>query len=823
MKQATPSVSTKTCFHCGNPIDSELIIGTLKGEEREFCCEGCKVVATIIHETGNEYFYSIKGNQKTERVDIETDRSSENLDSDYIKNKYFQKIDNNNYQVYIKVTNIHCSACIWLNERALLSLPGVKKAELNFASGRARVEFNPEEVKLSEIFEMIRSIGYKPVLYLPGEKNARKDNNLKSLFFKMALAGFCFGNIMLFSVSLYAGYFSGIEMEFKKLLHYVSWALATPAYLYSGSPFAKGAFASIRRKTLTMDLLLFTGISLAYFYSVYVTLTDRGEVYFDSVCMIYFFILIGKFFEERARVRASEEIENLTCKLPEMVIQMEEDGTEKSIASEEVIAGKIIKGLPGNRIPVDGELMSDSAHLDESILTGESKPVKKKKGMTLLAGSIVLESPIFYLTKTSYSESSLANMKNRLENALLEKPKIQILTEKIANLFIQIVFGLSIFTFFGWWWGTGDVERAIIYTISVLIVACPCALGISVPTALVMNHIVNSKSGILLRNPNAIEPLSKLDVVLFDKTGTLTEGKFKILEENVLIENVLPMVYLMERESRHPIAISLVKELMSKYKFSKSELEKFVVHSVKAFPGAGLVSEISEGELEHSLVLGNLNFVSSFLGEFPIPEQKQNSAYVHIVFNGKYAGYFALGDKIRRESVELVNLIQKNIASVQILSGDNENSVREVAKELGISTYRADCKPEDKMAITRGLQSEGKIVAIAGDGINDALSLATADVGISHSNAEDISIDKSDMVIVSQNLLGIYQSISNAKLTRRVIKQNIFLSLCYNSIMLPLAMSGNMLPVICAGFMTLSSLTVLVNSVSIRWRKEEIC
>jgi P-type Cu+ transporter len=823
MKLATPSVNTKNCFHCGNTIESDLVIGSLKGEDREFCCEGCKVVATIIHETGNEYFYSIKGNQKTERVDFRDSGSDENLDSDYIKNKYFTKIEQNRYQVFIKVTNIHCSACIWLNERALLSLEGVKKAELNFASGRARVEFNPDEVKLSDIFEMIRSIGYKPVLYLPGEKNSEKQNNLKSLFFKMALAGFCFGNIMLFSVSLYAGYFSGIEVEFKKLLHYVSWALATPAYLYSGSPFMKGALASIRRKTLTMDLLLFTGISLAYFYSVYVTITDRGEVYFDSVCMIYFFILIGKFFEERARVRASEEIENLTCKLPDVVIQVDESGVENSISSEEVLAGKVIKGLPGNRIPVDGELISEEAHLDESILTGESKPVKKKKGMTLLAGSIVLENSIFYLTKTSYSDSSLASMKNRLENALLEKPKIQILTERIANLFIQIVFGLSILTFFGWWLGTGDIERALIYTISVLIVACPCALGISVPTALVMNHIINSKSGIILRNPNAIEPLSKLDVVLFDKTGTLTEGKFKIIEEKIFLEDVLPMVYLVEKESRHPLAISLVKELMEKYKFSKSVLEAIQVHSVKTFPGSGMLAELEKKGNHFQLALGSKEFISGYSKDVESFDQNQNAAFVHLSLNGQYVGYFALGDKIRRESLDLIQYIQKNISNVQILSGDNENAVKEVALSLGISNYKANCKPEDKMAITRRLQEKGNIVAIAGDGINDALSLATADVGISHSNAEDISIDKSDMVIVSQNLLGIYQSISNAKLTRRVIKQNIFLSLCYNTIMLPLAMSGNMLPVICAGFMTLSSLSVLVNSVSIRWRKEDVC
>ncbi|MCX7998196.1 MAG: heavy metal translocating P-type ATPase [Leptospiraceae bacterium] len=814
-------LTKKNCFHCGNPIEGEAVVSYIENEKKEYCCEGCKTVSEIIISSGNDYFYSLKGNQKTEKVTLESNYNSQNLDSEFIRKKYVKQLANGNDLVYLKITNIHCSACVWLNERALQSLEGVQKAQFNFASGRAQVEFEPNKVKLSQIFETILSIGYKPILYNP-EGQISKTNNLKSLFFKMAIAGFSFGNIMLFSIALYAGYFSGIEADFKRLLHYASWALATPAYLYSGSPFMFGAIASIRRRILNMDLLLFIGISMAYFYSVYVTLSDKGEVYFDSVCMIYFFILIGKFFEEKARVKASEEIENLTCKLPEIVTVME-NGIEREIPSEQVEKGMLLKVLVGNRIPVDAELWSETAFLDESILTGESRPVQKTKGSRIIAGSIVLENPIECLAINDYNNSSLANLKNRLENALLEKPKIQILTERIANRFIQVVFFLALLTFIGWMIWDGNLVKALINTIAVLIVACPCALGISVPTALVMNHITNSKKGILQKNSNSIEPLSKLDVLLFDKTGTLTHGKFQILENHLQSKEILPLIYKVEKESRHPIGVSLIQEFKEKQLVDEKELSEIQLLSHITHLGEGIEARLNWKGMERVLHIGNKKFISKVLNQTESIPDSDAYLKIHISLDFQYQGYLTLGDKIREESFKLIQILKKQIPEIAMLSGDSEKVVQNVARQLEISNYYFEHKPEDKQKLIENLQKQGKIVGIVGDGVNDSLSLAKANVGISHSKAEDISIDKADVVIVSDNLLNVYQVISNAKLTRRIIKQNIAISFMYNSVMLPLAMFGYMLPVLCAGFMTLSSITVLLNSLSTYLRSEEVC
>lgn len=813
--------NTKNCYHCGNPFDGKIFHGSLGGEEKLFCCDGCKTVAELIYSSGNNFFYEIKGTTKTSPVEKDSRSETEDLDSDYIYEKFTTPISESIKKVYIKIVNIHCSACVWLNEKVLSAQKGIQKVEINFASGRASIEFDPSLVKISKIFELIRAIGYKPVLYSPSSLENKHTNNLKSLFTRLSVAGFCFGNIMLFSVALYSGYFSGIDKEFKDLLHIVSWVFATPAYLYSGFPFLRGAYSSIRSRTLTMDLLLFTGISIAYFYSALVTVTGKGEVYFDSVCMIYFFILVGKYFEERARVKASEEIENIICKLPEMVVQITESGEEKVISAELIQAKFHLKALPGNRIPVDGILLNESARLDESILTGESKPVWKKKGDTLLSGSIALESTIYYTAKTSYSDSSLSAMKHKLETALLEKPKIQLLTERMANLFIKIVFTLALLTFVFWWMKTGDIETSMVYTISVLIVACPCALGISVPTALVMNHILNSKGGIIIRNPNTIEPLAHLDVILFDKTGTLTEGKFQIMESDIQDPNIWNLIYLTEKESMHPIAISLVNYLKSQSLVDMQKIQNLQLLSFFSHSGNGVESEIQEGNRIWKIKLGKLDFIDANRNSKETPVQSETE--IHLSIDGVYSGRILLGDNLKKESLSLVKNLQKDISDIRILSGDGEGPVKLVANKLEIKNYFFDLKPEDKMNITKELQNQKKTVALVGDGVNDALSLAMADVGISHSKAEDISIDKSDVVIVSGNMMSISQLIANAKLTRRVIKQNIVLSLMYNSIMLPLAMSGNMLPVICAVFMTLSSLTVLVNSISIQWRKEKIC
>ncbi|EOQ86883.1 copper-exporting ATPase [Leptospira yanagawae serovar Saopaulo str. Sao Paulo = ATCC 700523] len=809
----TSSQNTKTeCDHCGNPIRLVAIESKLENETKVFCCEGCETVYSIIHSLGGSYYYRLKGNTKLSPVEIE--ENDADIENELVYQK-FVRPSGGFSEVSIQITNIHCSACVWINEKVLGEENGILSAQINFASGRARIRFDASKIKISRILSLIRAIGYKPILFSPTEGNLQKSKQLKTLLLRIGVAGFCFGNIMILSVALYSGYFTGIDQSLKRMFHYASWVFATPAYLYSGFPFMSGFITSIRRRTLSMDFLLFLGISMAYFYSVYVTLTDRGEVYFDSVAMIYFFILIGKYFEEKARVFASDKLESILCKLPETSVRITENG-ETTIPSSEIKLGDRIQVAPGKRIPVDAMLLSEETYVDESFLTGESVPIRKLKGDSILAGSLSIDNPALILANSDYHASTLSSLKLRLEEALHLKPKIQILTERIASYFISVVFLLAFVCFGVWMFVTsGDLEQSLVTTISVLIVACPCALGISVPTALVTNHILNAEKGVLLKNPSVVETLAKADTIFLDKTGTLTEGKFLVRLVTVN-EDQLPFVYRIEKEINHPLAKSLVKYL-TPFQSVKEKASAMELTQLQNIPGQGVKGTIQWLGKEYLVFIGNQTLLQN--QNIPIePLPNKEGSLILVAIDGKMVGQFVLADEVRQGAHSFVTLLKQMIPKIAILSGDRFPAVKRIAGVLGIDQYYSDLSPEEKANIIQDSQSKGNVVIMVGDGINDSLSLARANVSISHTEAEDMSLERSDVVLTSGNLNGLVHSLLSAKKTREVILQNIIISFCYNSIMLPLAMFGLMLPVICAVFMACSSLTVLLNSLSIRLR-----
>ncbi|MDF3819933.1 heavy metal translocating P-type ATPase [Leptospira sp. 96542] len=800
------------CDHCSNPIRLVRIENKIENNTKLFCCEGCETVYGMIQTLGGNHYYKLKGNTKLEPVSLENENSFE--DNHFVYEKFVRQTGANS-EIYIQITNIHCSACVWINEKVLNEEPGIISAQINFASGRAKVVFDSSRINIPKILSVIKTIGYKPVLFSPNAKGLEKSKQLKSLFLRIGVAGFSFGNIMILSVALYSGYFTGIDSEIKRLFHFVSWVFATPAYLYSGYPFMIGFFNSIRRKTLSMDFLLFLGISLAYFYSVYVTLSDKGEVYFDSVAMIYFFVLIGKYFEEKARVFASEKLESILCKLPETSLKLVGD-EEVLIPSEEIKTGDRIKVAPGKRIPVDALLDSDTVYLDESFLTGESLPIKKSKGDTILAGSLTIDFPAILYARSDYHASTLSSLKLRLEEALHLKPKIQILTEKIASYFISVVFALAFVSFFVWYWYTGgNLELSLVTTISVLIVACPCALGIAVPTALVTNHILNAEKGVLLKNPSVIEPLANASEIFLDKTGTLTEGKFLVREVN-LDPKYFHYVYLIEKEITHPIAKSITQYL-NRLELVRKNSKSIKIISIQNLPGLGVIAKLKENGKIYEFYIGNHKLFQN--REIQIIENKETiGSHVYFGRDNVFLGSFYLADQLREQAQSFVNEIKSLIPKVSMLSGDRNDAVQSLANNLGIGGYHSELSPEDKRMFIENSQKNGNTVIMVGDGINDSLSLVRADVSISHSEAEDMSLEKSDVVLTSGNLNGLIHSIVSAKKTKQIILQNIIISFCYNSIMLPLAMFGLMLPVICSIFMALSSLTVLLNSLSLRIR-----
>ncbi|WCL50505.1 heavy metal translocating P-type ATPase [Leptospira sp. GIMC2001] len=800
--------SKNKCFHCNQPIAPGIEYSWKHQDTTNYyCCNGCKAVSQIILESDNQFFYEMRGSQNLEPIrnpEEEAQIRAEYLDGSIVASDYLTEIQKGIFEVQINITNIHCSACVWLNEKVLKDTSGIETVRINFATGLALIQFNPEFIKLSKIFQIIESIGYLPRLHSSWNQSEATNKN-NSLLIRMGLAGFCFGNIMLFGTSLYAGYFTGIELEFKRLLHYLSWAFATPVYLYSGYPFLRGAWQAIKRGKFSMDFLLVTGISLAYFYSIFVTLTDIGEVYFDSVCMIYFFILLGKYLEENARRRANDKLNQLLTSLPEVATVLGDNGEINYIRTSEVIKGQKLLIKNGERVPVDGTLISDIGELNESFLTGESSSIQKKKDDSILAGSIAINRPIEILAESNAKNSTLSRLKIMIDRALGQKPNLERITDKISGYFIAVIFSVAIATFLFWFLSDAGIETAIINTIAVLIVACPCALGLAVPTALVMNHIRNSKDGIVIKNPDIIEPLSKLQTIFFDKTGTLTQGKLELSSHNFSNPNLAGAItYCIESKSNHPVAINLRRTMEENHWIDPAIQLIDVIEN----PGLGMSGKISISDSIHNFKLGSAKFLD-------ISENPKHTR-VHLSLDENYLGYWELSDQLRNDSLDAIRSLKKIVKNIFILSGDNISVVKNIANKLNISQYLGSVSPENKLTAISEAQNRNEVVAMVGDGINDSAAMAKADIGVSMGVASDISLDRSDIILVNNNIRGIYLAACYAKETSRKIKQNIAISFFYNSLMVPLAAMGFMAPVLCAVFMATSSLTVVGNSLLLR-------
>jgi Cu+-exporting ATPase len=496
--------------------------------------------------------------------------------------------------------------------------------------------------------------------------------------------------------------------------------------------------------------------------------------------------------------------------LPESAIWIDKDGKEQKISAEKILKNHKLKLLPGMRLPVDAIIMDYSVNIDESVLTGESEPTLKHQGDTIYAGSISVESPVICVALNSYHESSLSSLKKRLENLSFEKSNLQVFTEKLSHAFLYIVLIIAAGSFAYWYFSTGSLEQAITTAVAVLIVACPCALGIAVPAALVTNHILNSEKGILLKNPSVVDSLDKATVFCFDKTGTLTEGKMKVVGEFLPKDVSLEAIYLAAKQSNHP-ASRAVAEYLEK-KVNKNYIPFFSIVNTKNNTGMGTCTLVHTSWGQVEVKLGNskhchIDSISEKAVYFSMREKK---------------GYFILEEKVRENAKTLIDNLKKKNKKIIMLSGDSKDSVEKVAKELGIENYYFDMKPEDKVKIIDDLNSKGERPAMVGDGLNDTLSLTKAGVGITHGLAEDLSLEKSDVILIRPEMENLIKALDYSKLTRRVVRENIAISLTYNSIMIPLAAFGLMLPVICAAFMSTSSLTVLTNSILLYRRAKKI-
>ncbi len=789
------------CNHCHLEFNDDMMI---KEGDLRFCCNGCQGVYHLLNEEGLDSFYDKAGSTKLSPPMHKLDDSS-NFDSPSFYEQFVKKDEEGFSKVSLVIKGIHCSACVWLNEKALHKMDGVIEANINFTNNKATIVWADDVVKLSQIIDMIRSIGYNAFAYdsASGETHANKER--KAYYLKMAVAIFASMNIMWIAVAQYAGYFTGITQEVKTILNVAEWVLATPVLFYSGWVFFRGAYFGLKTKTVNMDLLVATGALLTYLYSIYITLMQQGEAYFDSVSMIITFVLIGKFLEVLSKKNAADTLDIIGKDIPNEV-KVFKDNSIVLCKLDDVRVGDVIVVGSGERALFDGEVIKGSGNFDESSLTGESEPIYKDKGDNIVSGTTSIDADIYFKTTKDFEHSTLSNLVNLLENAINKKPKIQQIANRLSEHFSSVILALAFITFVIWWTWPHSFETSFMVGISVIIIACPCALALATPVATLVGLSLGAKKGILFKEAAQLETMAKVDTLVLDKTGTLTVGKPEVVKEHIYEEFDKSILYSLAKNSNHPISKGIMHYL--------DNSNEVIFDEYIQKPALGIFAKYGK----NTILGGNKKLLEHY--NVDIDFSSDNSVF-YLVVNSKVVAIYELKDKVKDDAQKLVDSLAKKGINSIMLTGDNGYIASLVANEVGIKEYYHSQTPQDKSDFISKLKDDGKTIVMVGDGVNDVLALAHADISIVMGSGSDVAVDVSDVVLLNDSLRSLSDAFKISNTTYGLIKQNLGISLVYNAITIPLAMAGYVIPLVAAISMSVSSLLVVGNSMRIqyKWKK----
>jgi len=808
------------CSHCHLKFDESVMIKEFnncllkessapKRLTHYFCCKGCQGVFHLLNEEGLESFYEKAGNIEL-TPPLENFEDALNFDSESFYDR-FVKTDSDGFsEVSLIIEGIHCSACVWLNEKALHKMDGVVEANINFTNNKATIVWSDDIVKLSSIIEMIRSIGYNAFAYDALAQETHANRERKSYYLKMAVAIFASMNIMWIAVAQYAGYFSGITQDVKTILNIAEGILATPVLFYSGWIFFRGAYYGLKTKVVNMDLLVATGASLTYFYSIYITVSEYGEAYFDSVSMIITFVLIGKFLEVLSKKSVADTLDVITKNIPTEVKILKDD-TILTCKLDDVKVGDSIIVSSGEKILLDGEIIKGDGSFDESTLTGESEPVYKSIGANVVSGTVSIDADIHYRATKDFKHSTLSNIVSLLESAISKKPKIQQIANRLSEYFSSAILALSLITFLVWWFWSHSFETSFMIGISVIIIACPCALALATPVATLVGLALGASRGILFKEAAQLETMAKADTLVLDKTGTITIGKPEVIKENIYEEYDKKLLYSLVKSSNHPVAHGIFEYIKSQ----DENIVDIIFDEFSQVPAQGIKAKYGEKELlgGNKKLLDENSIVVDYLSE---------ETLFYFVIDKKVVAMYELADKIKDRAKELVVNLNKRAIDIIMLTGDNATVAKKVAVEIGIKNFIYEQTPISKAEYISELHAKNKTVVMVGDGVNDILALARADIGIVMGSGSDIAVEIGDVVLLDDSLKSLEDAFKISRTTFGLIKQNLLISLAYNAITIPLAMAGYVIPLVAAISMSVSSLLVVGNSMRIRykWKKE---
>ncbi len=791
------------CTHCNLEFSEDVMIVEESGDKKlYFCCKGCQGVYHLLNSEGLGSFYDKLGDTTLQPASSK-DGDIEKFDLEGFHKRYVEELDDGLYSINLIIEGIHCSACVWLNEKVLHKREGIIEATINYTNNKAKIIFDPEMIKLSSIIETIRSIGYNGYPYDPKLQEERATKTRKDYYSRILVGVFGTMNIMWLAIAHYAGYFTGIEQSFKDILNVAEFLLATPVLFYSGWVFFRGAYYGYKNRIVNMDILVASGALLSYVYSIYAMVSREGEVYFDSVVMIITFVLVGKYLEVLSKKHAVDTLDSIMGSTPTEVTLVD-DGSKSLVSIESVVVGDTIELKSGEKVVIDGVLVSGEGSFDESSLSGESEPIYKKEGDMILSGSIILDSVVRYRATKDASNSLMSSIVNLLEESITKKPKIEQLANSISGYFSTTILVIALFTFVGWYMVGGEFEEALIVAISVVVIACPCALGLATPMSTLVGIGISAKSNILFKEASFLETMAKSDLLALDKTGTITEGRPSVVEARVE-EFDYSLLYSLLLTSNHPISRGVARYMEERYE----SISTVALDSIKSIEAKGIRASYSGMEL----VGGNGSFMSSIGIE--VDMESENSLFMFAI-DGRLVATFELTDTIRDGAKEAISEIKSLGIEVVMLTGDHPQSANRVAKEVGIDEVHSRLLPQDKASLIDKFHKEGHIVVMVGDGINDTVALSRSDIAIAMGSGADTAISVSDVVLIDDKPQSIYRAYRISKRTFRAIKENLGFSLLYNVVALPLAIAGFVNPLVAALSMSLSSLVVVANSMRIK-------
>ena len=786
------------CWHCGEPIPSGVDIrAEIGGQARAMCCHGCQTVATLIASAGLTRYYDFRDAlpERPELADQASAKDFQAWDRDAVLDHYARADCDGLYRLSLVLENVHCAACAWLIQRFVGALDGVAEVRVDVADGRAHLRFDPETSPLSEIAARLAALGYRPHLDSPEAGTARNQTERRQMLKYIVVAGLGMMQVMSFALAKYIGAWQDLDAQSERFFVLISMVVAVPVSLYAGQLFYKSAWRTLKQGRMGMDVPVAAAMLLALFFSVFVTLFGSGDVYFDSVVMFIFFLLLGRYAVLVARQNAGQLQSALARSLPVQTRRLTETGAEL-VALVELAAGDRVQLTAGETIPADGVIESGSVMVDESLLSGESIPRRRGVGEQVLAGSLVRDGQMTLKIEDLGQSTVLSGIVRLLDQARLFKPRMAQMADRLAGWFVAFVLTGATVTGLIWW--QIDPAVAVPVVLSVLVVSCPCALALGTPVALAAAARGFARLGVLISRPDTLELLPKITHVLLDKTGTLTRPDMAIAETRVVdgvnADRARVLAGRLERVSRHPVATA----------FARFD-DGAGVENAETVTAAGVAGRVDGVEYR----LGKPAFVAEWLGE-TLTEPAEGQ-WIALASRERVYAWFRVDSPLRDGARELVDGLEAAGMQVWLASGDRTENVETVARSLGIKHVRANCSPADKLELVRQLQANGARVAMVGDGINDAPVLAGADVSVALAEGADIARTQADLVVTGKDLSRVSAAFDLAPRVRRIVRQNLAWAFSYNITALPFAAAGFVPPWLAAIGMSASSLLVVMN------------